>query len=136
MPQTNRTLALQFSELIPDQIEQGSLYITMEYGTAIHLCACGCGERVVTPLSPTDWQLLYDGESITLTPSIGNWSFSCRSHYWIRNSRIVWAETRQDEEILIDQNSEDTVGTRLSFGGPISSAFKSLWSKITGFFTR
>ncbi|WP_407657660.1 DUF6527 family protein [Lacibacter sediminis] len=62
----------------------------MEFGTAIHRCVCGCGSRVVTPISPTGWQLTYDGESITLDPSIGNWSFECKSHYWIRKSVVEY----------------------------------------------
>jgi len=80
-----------FSRLIPDALSAGVLYISMDYGTVIHLCACGCGEKVITPLSPTDWQLLYDGETVTLMPSIGNYNFPCRSHYWIKNSQVVWA---------------------------------------------
>ena len=27
----------------------------------------------------------------TLDPSIGNWSFACRSHYFMRKGRVVWA---------------------------------------------
>ena len=42
---------------------------------------------MVTPLKPTDWKLTFDGKTITLYPSIRNWNFACRSHYWIRNNR-------------------------------------------------
>jgi hypothetical protein len=35
------------------------------------------------PISPADWQLAYDGDTVSLTPSIGNWGFPRRSHYWI-----------------------------------------------------
>ncbi len=54
---------------------------------------------VVTPLSSTDWKLTYDGESISLSPSIGNWSFECRSHYWIEKSIIRWAGQWSKEQI-------------------------------------
>ena len=81
----------RFVEFIPSTLESGVLYVSMEYGTATHLCACGCGNKVVTPITPTDWQLFYDGESVTLQPSIGNWSFPCESHYWIRASSVEWA---------------------------------------------
>lgn len=81
----------QFVDLIPAHLEPGVLYITVEYATAVHSCACGCGGRVVTPFTPTDWQLLFDGESVSLSPSIGNWSFDCQSHYWIRRNRVDWA---------------------------------------------
>lgn len=44
----------KFVEYIPDTIEENIIYISISYSTAIHLCACGCGKEVVTPLSPTD----------------------------------------------------------------------------------
>jgi hypothetical protein len=42
--------------------------------------------------------MLYDGQSVTLDPSIGNWSFPCRSHSWLRGDRIVWAAASPDEQ--------------------------------------
>jgi hypothetical protein len=85
-------LAHEFVEFVPDVVEKGKLYISIEYATVVHKCCCGCGKEVVTPLSPTDWKLIFDGKTISLDPSIGNWSFPCRSHYWIRNNRVSWAE--------------------------------------------
>ena len=85
-------LAPAFVEFLPDELETGKLYISMQYATASHKCCCGCGCDVVTPISPTDWHLAFDGRSISLTPSIGNWSYPCRSHYWIRHNRVVWDE--------------------------------------------
>jgi purine nucleoside permease len=64
----------------------------MEYATVVHKCMCGCGKEVATPISPTDWCLTFNGDSISLDPSIGNWSFPCRSHYWIRNNRVLWCD--------------------------------------------
>jgi hypothetical protein len=90
---------IQFTEFIPDEISEGVIYISMEYATAVHKCACGCGEEVVTPFTPTDWKLTYDGESISLSPSIGNWSYPCQAHYLIRNSKVVWANTMSQEAI-------------------------------------
>lgn len=81
----------QFVEYIPERLEEGLLYISQKYGTATHKCCCGCGEEVVTPLNPTDWSLRIDGDLATLDPSIGNWSYACRSHYWIRRSQVIWA---------------------------------------------
>lgn len=80
-----------FTEFIPEALEDGILYVSMEYATASHKCACGCGNEVVTPFTPTDWTLIFDGETITLTPSIGNWSYPCRSHYLIQKNMVVWA---------------------------------------------
>jgi len=84
-------LTTQFVEAVPESLEFGVLYVSMTYATAIHQCACGCGCEVVTPFSPTDWKLHFDGENVTLEPSIGNWSFPCRSHYWIRGGKVRWA---------------------------------------------
>src|SRR5688572_12008813 len=83
-------LSHRFVKSVPEQLEEGVLYVSIEYATAIHRCCCGCGNEVVTPLSPKDWKLTFDGESVSLSPSIGNWSFKCRSHYWIARNRIRW----------------------------------------------
>jgi hypothetical protein len=80
----------KFVEYIPDEISSGIFYVSMQYGTVVHKCCCGCGTEVVTPITPTDWQLIFNGESITLNPSIGNWSLKCQSHYFIRKNEIVW----------------------------------------------
>src|SRR5579859_3331190 len=82
----------KFVHYIPEQLEPGVIYISMDYATAAHSCCCGCGEQVITPFTPTDWKLTFDGETVSLWPSIGNWNFRCRSHYIIRNSRILGAE--------------------------------------------
>jgi hypothetical protein len=88
-----------FTSVIPDELDQDKLYISIDYNTAVHLCACGCGEEVVTPLQPSEWKLIYNGETVTLHPSIGNWSYKCRSHYWIRENQILWAEDWSDKKI-------------------------------------
>jgi hypothetical protein len=92
-------LTHEFVEFIPEVLEQGTLYISIPFCTAAHKCCCGCGEKVVTPLSPTDWSLTFDGRSISLHPSIGNWSFACGSHYWIMKSEVKWARAWSEEEI-------------------------------------
>ncbi len=47
-----KRLQHRFVETMPEKIEPGILYISMEYATAAHCCCCGCGEEVVTPFSP------------------------------------------------------------------------------------
>jgi hypothetical protein len=89
----------KFVEFIPDELEPGTLYVCIGFATVVHKCCCGCGNEVVTPLSPTDWKLIFDGETISLYPSIGNWGFECRSHYWIRNNRVKWATHLTRERI-------------------------------------
>lgn len=104
----------QFVHFIPDDLESGIVYVSVEFATAIHRCCCGCGSQVVTPLSPTDWNLNYDGQTISLQPSIGNWSFPCQSHYWIRRNRVVWA--RQWSKREIERNRKKPRGTRTERG--------------------
>jgi hypothetical protein len=109
------TLTPEFVNFIPDDLSDGVLYISEQYRTASHKCCCGCGEEVVTPLTPADWSLRKDEDSVSLHPSIGNWSFACRSHYWIRQNNVVWARDislrqvervrardRKDREAYID----------------------------------
>lgn len=89
MRQTN--LKPQFVEFIPDQLDDGVLYISERFRTCSHRCCCGCGEEVVLPLSPAEWQLSRDGEFVSLWPSVGNWDYPCRSHYVIRQNQVRWA---------------------------------------------
>jgi hypothetical protein len=89
----------RFVQFVPDLLEEGVIYVSVEYATAVHKCCCGCGKEVVTPLAPTDWQLTFDGQSISLYPSIGNWSFPCRSHYWIERNRVRSAPQWSKREI-------------------------------------
>lgn len=99
-----KTLQHKFVEFIPDKINEGVIYISIEYCTAIHKCICGCGNEVVTPLSPTDWSLEFDGETISLSPSIGNWGFSCQTHYFIINNKIKLAKKWSTEKIKLGRN--------------------------------
>lgn len=89
----------EFVEYIPDKLKDGVIYISMTFGTAAHKCCCGCGNEVTTPLSPTDWKLTITGESISLYPSIGNWNFDCKSHYWIIKNEVKWAKQWSKAEI-------------------------------------
>lgn len=94
-----KTILHKFVEFIPDIIEEGVLYISIPYCIVIHKCVCGCGNEVVTPLSPTDWEIRFDGKTISLEPSIGNWGFECQSHYFIKRSKIHFARRWVDWEI-------------------------------------
>lgn len=88
-----------FVDCIPDHLDDGVLYISERYRTATHKCCCGCGQEVVTPLTPADWILRKDGATVTLHPSIGNWGFPCRSHYLIQRNRVVWAAAMSNRQI-------------------------------------
>jgi hypothetical protein len=93
------TLTHEFVEFIPEDLRERTLYISIRFATVSHLCGCGCGSKVVTPLRPTDWKLIFDGKTISLYPSVGSWSFACRSHYWITKSTVEWSGRWSDEEI-------------------------------------
>lgn len=92
-------LAHEFVDSIPEQLEDGVLYVSIRFGTVVHKCACGCGEEVVTPLGPAEWRLTYDGRTVSLAPSVGNWSFACRSHYWIEDGNVRWARGFSGAEV-------------------------------------
>lgn len=96
-----RTILLthEFVEFIPDQLDDGVLYVSIPCGLAVHKCFCGCQNKVVTPFSPHDWKLTFDGDTVTLNPSIGNWKFPCQSHYWIRENKVIWVEDWKKRDI-------------------------------------
>jgi hypothetical protein len=96
----------RFVDEIPDQLAERCLYVCVPYATAVHLCACGCGAEVVTPFSPTDWALTFDGESVSLRPSIGNWSYPCRSHYVLHCNQIRWAPAWTEDQIIAGRNRD------------------------------
>jgi hypothetical protein len=109
----------RFVEHIPECLESGVLYISIEYAIAVHRCCCGCGEEVVTPFTPIDWSFIFDGETVSLHPSIGNWSLSCRSHYFIRRGQVIEASTWSDEQIE-DNRREDRAAKESYYAKPAS----------------
>jgi hypothetical protein len=86
-----KTFKHRFVEFIPESIEDGIIYVSIKYRSVVHNCPCGCGSKVVTPITTEGWQLIFDGKTISLHPSIGNWNFNCKSHYWITKNKIRWA---------------------------------------------
>jgi hypothetical protein len=81
----------ELADSFPEKLQAGILYVAKDGDVAGHLCACGCGREVITPLSSTDWSIAVDRLGATLDPSIGNWAFPCRSHYIISDGEVVWA---------------------------------------------
>ena len=84
----------EFVRRVPAELEEGVLYVCLECDVVVHKCACGCGEKVILPLAPEHWQLHYDGY-ITLSPSIGNYQYKCKSHYFIRNGKVIWVYSEE-----------------------------------------
>lgn len=83
----------KFIDSAPQELEDGVLYVSIRFRLAMHLCCCGCKNKVVTPLSPVRWEITFNGKTVSLYPSIGNWNFECQSHYWITNGEVLWAES-------------------------------------------
>ena len=81
---------IEWVEDMPDQLERGKLYISTKHRLSEHLCACGCGAEVSLPLARSEWLIVYDGDSVSVWPSVGNWRLPCRSHYEITESMTRW----------------------------------------------
>lgn len=94
-------------EYMPKELEPGILYVAEEYGAAAHLCACGCGTKIRTPLDVTEWSLKESSKGVSLYPSIGNWQQPCQSHYWIKNNEIIWSNKWTKEEIIAGRKGEE-----------------------------
>lgn len=93
-------LKLIFVREIPKEKEEGILYVSREFHTAVHLCICGCKGPVVTPFSHVidgkdhGWNFTFHNEeTVTLRPSIGNWSPGpYHAHYYITKNKIELCE--------------------------------------------
>lgn len=117
-------LAHQFVNSFPDLLEPGVLYLSLQYDTTAHLCACACGSQVILPLHPTAWRFTYDGASVSISPSVGNWSFPCRSHYWIERGRIRWSTSWTNDEVQAGRNR--TLRERTGESAPSTSSIRQV----------
>ena len=88
----NHSSSTNSSSSFPKTSRRGTLYISIRFATFSHLCPCGCKNKVVTPLHPTYWKLTFDGKTVSLYPSVGNWSFPCHSHYWVSSNKVHWPD--------------------------------------------
>lgn len=100
-------IRLQRVHYMPTAMEPGVLYVSEEFGAAAHLCPCGCGSKVRTPLGPTDWFLEETNDKPTLYPSIGNWQLPCQSHYWITEGQVMWSIKLAPEQIAAGRHAEE-----------------------------
>lgn len=106
----------EFVETFPTPMAPAVLYISIEYNTCGHLCACGCGNEVVTPLSPAQWSFAYDGKDVSVWPSVGNWGLPCRAHYVITRGRVEWAREYNDDEVALNRGRDRAALDRLDKG--------------------
>jgi hypothetical protein len=71
----------------------------------------------VAPFTPTDWKMTFDGETISLRPSIGNWTLKCRSHYVIDRGKVIEAGPWSDEQVEAERRRDRTAKARF-YGEP------------------
>jgi hypothetical protein len=121
-------------EFMPKALEPGILYVAEEYGAAAHLCACGCGAKIRTPLGDTEWQLQETSEGPSLRPSVGNWQQKCRSHYVIRNGRIRWEGAWTEEQVLAGRRAEQV--RRATYYADRYARQGGWWNRFCGWLKR
>lgn len=129
-------LRLERVQYVPRELEAGVLYVSEEFGTAAHLCPCGCRMKVRTPLGPTEWEFVDDDEGPTLYPSIGNWQHECQSHYWIRRGRVEWAAAWTPEQIQAGRRQEERRRSEYYEGVREPSILGRIWRTLVRWFTR
>lgn len=128
------TISPQYVGNIPEKLDEGILYICERYNIAAHKCCCGCGEEVITPLTPADWLMKNDNNFITLFPSIGNWSFKCQSHYWIKQNKVVWSGRMSKKEI--DRVRAKDMSAKLAYIASINMKKENLQIENKGEITK
>jgi hypothetical protein len=135
---TSASIAHEFVDSMPTELHPGVVYVSIDFRTTMHLCACGCGNEVVLPLRPTAWSLTFDGDAISMSPSVGNWGFACRSHYWIRRGRVEWAGDWSDEQVeggrrrtLVERGAIATPRNGTERARPMwRRSLATLWSRL------
>jgi hypothetical protein len=127
---------LQRVRYMPKELQAGVLYVSEEFVTAAHLCACGCGAKIRTPLGPTEWSVEEAPQGPTLWPSVGNWQQGCRSHYWFRNGEVVWGEAWSPAGIAAGRAQEQE--RRRAYYDPLypASRLRRPWNWLGRLFTR
>jgi hypothetical protein len=144
MPRTIARLEHRFVKFIPEALEDGVLYVSVEYKTVTHRCCCGCGEKVVTPLSPAGWALTFNGQSVSLSPSIGGGT--CNSHYFVRRGRVEWVRPLTKVQAAAALRRDHAAAERVYRGESVPSAnvdaetstpwrigwWRHLWSRRRG----
>lgn len=132
------TYTHEFLDSFPASPEPGVLYVSIPFETTMHLCMCGCALEVHAPLSPTDWSMRFNGATVSLSPSIGNWELSCSSHYVLKNGEVRWAGQWTPAQIKAGRardlarkdafhSSAPTSDEDLQSGAPGDGPFRRAW---------
>ncbi|MFA6348669.1 MAG: DUF6527 family protein [Candidatus Paceibacterota bacterium] len=131
-------IELQRVRYMPKELKPGVLYVSEEFGAASHLCACGCGSKIRTPLGQTKWALEETDRGPTLYPSVGNWQQACQSHYWIYRGEIKWSDKWTPEQI--SSGCRDTEERQRTYYDALDSlrggVLRRLWRWVKSLFKR
>lgn len=129
-------LKLERVRAMPAALDEGVLYVSEEFETAAHLCACGCGSKIRTPLGPTEWTFRDGPAGPSLWPSVGNWQRPCQSHYVIADGEVRWAGQWSEKQIIAGREREEQRRTehyRQMYAG---GWLRKLWRRIKALFGR
>lgn len=121
---------------MPGVLEPGVLYVSDEYETAAHLCACGCGQKIRTPLGPTEWSVKDGPRGPSLWPSVGSWQRACRSHYVIENGEVDWSNQWTEKQIAAGRRREEARREEYYREMYRARGFRRIWTWIKGLFRR
>lgn len=125
-----------FTEVLPefDAIKEGELWISHKHRTINLRCPGGCGSLTVLSLHPSRWHVYFDGKSVSLKGPTGGsvWANSCcGSHYFVRNSEVIWAE--RIDPVLHSKYAEDerarmieSTSNRKTFRSCLQRVFRKL----------
>lgn len=124
----------RFVNVVPDVLEDGVVYIAIEYGAVVHACCCGCGEKVTTPLSPAQWTITYNGEELSLQPSVGSGTLPCNSHYFITRNEVRWARPLTPEQTASTLRND--AGVVAQHHAAVSVERPARWRRLKSWFRR
>ena len=114
----------RFVESIPPgRPPAGEFLISIKYGMGVLRCPCGCGNTMDVNIEPHRWSIKWDGEHISVCPSISSDWMGCRSHYWVRRNRIVWgypiSRTAEEKKEKEEAKARERIYKPKSFVGNI-----------------
>jgi hypothetical protein len=76
----------------------GTIFIVRRGGfdrRAAFGCPCRCGRRIdlnlVRNAQQPSWSAAIEGDTVTLHPSVWLRQDPCKSHFFVRGSRVIWA---------------------------------------------
>jgi hypothetical protein len=124
------TFAMLRVEYLPRELAPNILYVSTEFAVAGHLCACGCGNKVITPLGPAEWNLTERRGRPTLYPSVGNWQLPCRSHYFITDGHVQWERQWSGAQVAAGRSAEEQRRLAYYKGFENASFVEKLWTRL------